>query len=216
MQRAHGGADAAAAAAATVAPLLQLKRAAQKADNLARYARAVELYERALAAAELALSRDSLIIAVLLTELDNTRYRAAQATPHSSAAAERMTLRQRLLLLLHARWQAGALFAPTAEEVAYLVEDEYPHLPAQMCGAFFYISIVAVEVMQLQALLPLCAPAEADAHLQGVCGALRAALDMDVRGMLDRHPRTGQVWPAASSEASSKMIPISNLRCTAS
>ncbi len=58
MQRTHGAgggeAAAAVAAAATVAPLLKLKRAAEKTENLSRYARAVELYERALAAAELA------------------------------------------------------------------------------------------------------------------------------------------------------------------
>jgi hypothetical protein len=77
MQRAHEGADAAAAAAAaaaTVAPLLQLKRAAQKAENLARFARAVELYERALAAAELAQPHDSLVTAALVNELRLTHY----------------------------------------------------------------------------------------------------------------------------------------------
>jgi hydroxymethylpyrimidine/phosphomethylpyrimidine kinase len=52
MQHAHGHADAAAAAAAAaLAPLLQLRRAAKKAEELARFSRAVELYERALAAA---------------------------------------------------------------------------------------------------------------------------------------------------------------------
>jgi hypothetical protein len=54
MERAHGGANATpTAAAATVAPLLKLKRAAEKAEKLARLSRAVELYERAIAAAEL-------------------------------------------------------------------------------------------------------------------------------------------------------------------
>jgi hypothetical protein len=59
MQHAHGQERAAAPAApaATVATLLQLKRAAKKAFTLSRFARAVELYERALAAAELALRR---------------------------------------------------------------------------------------------------------------------------------------------------------------
>jgi hypothetical protein len=42
---------AAAAAAENVAPLLQLKRAAAHAFNLGRLARAVELYERAVATA---------------------------------------------------------------------------------------------------------------------------------------------------------------------
>jgi hypothetical protein len=128
MEHAHGGADddaAAAAAAATVAPLLQLKRAATKAENLARFARAVELYERALAAAKLAQPRNSLIIAALLNELGIAHDNAAQAIPSNPATAEgkKVELRMRLLHLLHARWQAGTLFAPTAEEVAYLVED---------------------------------------------------------------------------------------------
>jgi hypothetical protein len=203
MQRAHEGADAAtaAAAAAVVAPLLQLKRAAHKAEDLARYARAVELHERALAAAELAQPRDSLVIASLLNELANTHYRAAQATPHNSAAAERMALRQRSLPLLHTRWQAGTLFAPTAEETAYLVEDEYPFLPAQMCGAFFYVCVAQDYCLKLENLAP-CSPAEADARLlHCVCGALRVALETDARGMLERNPRTGQAWPAASQPA---------------
>jgi hypothetical protein len=142
MQRAHGGADAAAAAtaAATVAPLVQLWRAAKKAANLARFARAVELYERALAAAELAQPRNSLIIAALLDELVITHFRASAANTSTPADTEGAVFALRSLLLLHARWQAGTLFAPTAEEVAYLVDDEYPKLPAQMCGVFFYLN----------------------------------------------------------------------------
>jgi hypothetical protein len=83
--RGEGAADAAAdaTAAATVAPLLQLKRAAEKVVQLARFSRAQELYERALAAAELAQPRDSLVIASLLDALAN-------AHPSSRADAERM------------------------------------------------------------------------------------------------------------------------------
>jgi hypothetical protein len=183
MQRAHGGADA---AAATVAPLLQLRRAAQKVVQFARYARAVELYERALAAAELALPRDSLVIASLLSELDGTHVGASQANPASRETAESVALRQRSLHLLHARWQAGTLFAPTAEETAYLVEDEHPFLPAQMCGAYFYITVTHYVAENL----PPRTPGEAEARLHAVYGALRAALEMDARGMLERHPRT--------------------------
>jgi hypothetical protein len=190
MERAHGGADAVAAAAATVAPLLQLKRAARKAGELGRFARAVELYERALAAADLALARDSLVIASLLSELADTHFRAAH--PSSPAAEGMDELCQRLLRLLHARWQAGTLFAPTAEEVAYLVENEPPCLPAQMCGAYCYILT--------------CTPAEAEARLHGLYGALRTALEMDARGMLERDPRTGQAW-SASPASSSPSVP---------
>jgi hypothetical protein len=81
MQRAQGGADA--AAAATVAPLLQLTRAARKAETLSRFSRALELHERALAAAELALPRDSLIIAALLAEQEATHYMASCANASS-------------------------------------------------------------------------------------------------------------------------------------
>jgi hypothetical protein len=211
MERPHGGADAAAAAAAvaTVAPLMQLKRAAAKAHQLGRFARAVELYERALAAAELAQPRDSLIIASLHEELGMAHCRTAQANPSSPATYERMDeLFQRSLRLLPARWQAGTLFAPTAEEVAYLVEDEYPCLPAQMCGAYFYIE-TAKEAARLQRFLPPCTPAEAEVRLHGVYGALRAALEMDARGMLERNPRTGQAWPASSGLSA---VMISNVK----
>ncbi len=187
-----------------MAPLLQLKRAAQKAEELARYARAVELYERALAAAELAQPRNSLIIAALLDELRTTHVLGLDdvlgldAHSCSSAAAGQAEFIQRLLPLLHTRWQAGTLFAPTAEETAYLVENEYPWLPAQMCGAYFYI-IAATVALRLQGLWPPCTPAEGEVYLQGVYGALRAALETDTRGMLERHPRTGQAWPASSA-----------------
>jgi hypothetical protein len=138
MQRALGGADAAAeaAAAATVAPLLKLKLAARKAAHRLRCARAVELYERAVAAAEelAAQPRESLIVAALLDELHMTHsINLAQASDESALAdanamaaeAARLKVRVRSLGLLHARWQAGTLFAPTPEEAAYLVEDDF-------------------------------------------------------------------------------------------
>jgi hypothetical protein len=200
MQRAHGGADAAAAAAAAVAPLLQLKHAAQKAEKLVRFARAMELYERAVTAAELALPRDSLIIAALLCDVRSAHCFAGQAAPSSPANVERLELSLRSFRLLHARWQAGTLFAPTAEETVYLVEDEYPFLPAQMCGALFYTG-AAHHVMQMQHLFPPCTAAEAEARLQGVYGALRAALELDALGMLERNPRTGLAWQDLSTAA---------------
>jgi hypothetical protein len=114
-----------------------------------------------------------------------------------------MALRLRSLHLLHARWQAGTLFSPTAEETAYLVEDEYPLMPAQMCGAYFYVDVAQEDLVQEQqtTAAPHTTPAEAEARLHGVYGALRVALETDARGMLERHPRTGQAWPpSASSE----------------
>jgi hypothetical protein len=73
--------------------------------------------------------------------------------------------------------------------VAYLVEDEIPGLPAQMCGALFYIR-AAAHIIQVQLIEP--------ARLHAVYGALRAALETEARGMLERSPRTGQAWPASS------------------
>jgi hypothetical protein len=194
-----GGADA-AAAAATVAPLLQLKRAAQKAEKLARLSRAVELYRRAVAAAELALPHDSPVIASLLTELLIVQLKVAQGTPNDVAVAERAELQLRLLHLLHAHWKAGTLFAPTAEEVAYFAQNEYPWLPAQMCGTFFYISAAANMGEKLRYLPASTSSLDADAWLPGLYGALRTALETDVRGMLERDPRTGQAWSASSAE----------------
>ncbi len=225
MQRAHGrslaaeaGAsahEAAAAAAraeadaavATVAPLLQLKRAAHNADRLARYARALELYERALAAAEVALPRDSLVIAALLDELHMTHHdKNVQAFEDhtcdlNAIAAETVAL-VRSFHRLHARWQAGTLFSPTAEEVAYFVEDEFPRVPAQLCGAFLYLHVAQVWVQQPHDFPPCPTLAEAEARLHAIHGALHAALETDARGMLERDPRTGQAWPASSSAAS--------------
>jgi hypothetical protein len=216
MQRAQGSACAVDAAAAAVAPLLQLKRAAQKAHRISRFARAVELCERALAAAEPAqLRNSSLISAALLHELSiahqnmwlQTKYDNTLTDASGAAmAAEAAELRKRSLHPLHARWQAGTLFSPTVEEVAYLLEDEYPHLPAQMCGAFFYVHAAEDVVQQQQQDLTLCTPAEAEARLQAVYGALRAALEMDARGMLERNPRTGQAWPPALPMAASDMV----------
>jgi hypothetical protein len=220
MQRAHGGSAvaAAAAAAATVAPLLQLTRAAERAAKRARFARALELYERALAAAELALPRDSLIIATLLDEIRLTHHDIyMQANDVSTlaganargAAAYNVELKLRSLLLLHARWQAGTLFVPTAEETAYLVEDVYPGLPAQMCGAFCYIRVAKDVVRLPQRFLPPCTPAVTEARLRAMYGALRAALEVGARGMLERNPSTGQAWSASSTAVgSSVMVPI--------
>jgi hypothetical protein len=206
MQHAHGcGADAAAAAAAaaTVAPLLQLKRAAEKAQELARFSRALELRERALAAAALALPRDSLIISALLSEQYKTHFHASGADFDSPASVEMVELR-RSLPLLHARWQAGTLFLPTAEDVAFLMADEWPGLPAQMCGAFFYICAAALVAKQ-RCLAPRT-PADISVRARELYGALRAALETDARGMLERDLRTGQAWSALTTAHASVVV----------
>jgi hypothetical protein len=206
MRRARDGAAAAAdAATAAVAPLLQLKRAAESAHRLSRFVRSVELFERALAAAERAQPRDSLVVAALLEELCIAHTDVAVHTESASAGAAAVDATDRnrlhLLHLLHARWHAGTLFAPTADETAYFVDDEYPRLPAQMCGAYFYIATANAVVRQDLQELALAPRACAEAKARGVCGALRAALEMDARGMLQRNPRTGQAWSALAAEA---------------
>ncbi len=107
----------AAAVAAVVAPLLQLKRAAQKAAKLARFARALELHKRTLAAAELALPRDALSIAALLDQMRIThRDMTTQANDDKTLAralgAESIQMIVRSFQLLHARWQAGSFSLP--------------------------------------------------------------------------------------------------------
>jgi hypothetical protein len=205
MRRAHDagdGATAAEAASAAVAPLLRLRRAADKAEDLARFSRALELVERALAAAELAQPSDSLIIAALLNDQDLTRSRIRLQESQADAAvsAEQVELKLRALHVLHARWQAGTLFLPTAEETAYLLDEEahcLPGLPAQMCGAFLYIraamAIAEVEEASVFVSFP-CTLAETEARLHGVYGGLRTALEMDARGVLEHDARTATAW----------------------
>ncbi len=79
--------DAAARAAETLAPLLNLLRAAEQARNLERHARAVELFERALAAAEAALPHDSLVVASLMIKLHSAHCVAAGGLSLTTAVA---------------------------------------------------------------------------------------------------------------------------------
>jgi hypothetical protein len=136
---------------------------------------------------------------LLLCEQDATLRLAASASATSLATAERMKrpLFRSSFHVLHARWQAGTLFAPTAEETAFFVEDAFPRLPAQMCGACLYILVAEGNVAQI--LLSSCTPEQAEAHLHAVYGALRVALETDARRMLERNTCTGQVWSASQA-----------------
>jgi hypothetical protein len=126
----------AAAAAATVAPILQLKGAALAAHKLARNARASELFERALRAAQEALPAETVIEAILCVELSWSRVvwerahvasragtPAAQQAAAISAAwlddAHSVAASQRALRICHARWRAGTLLTVTPEEHAF-------------------------------------------------------------------------------------------------
>jgi hypothetical protein len=70
----------ATAAADMVAPLLRLNRDMQQALELARCARALELSERALAAAEATLPSDSLVVAYLLQAVIELRTAFTEST----------------------------------------------------------------------------------------------------------------------------------------
>jgi hypothetical protein len=85
---AEDGGGSACANADTVATLVQLYNAAAAANKLGRKTRAVELYERAAAAAEASsLPRDSLITAVLLDQAVLCRGTMASVAAAAQGAA---------------------------------------------------------------------------------------------------------------------------------
>jgi hypothetical protein len=180
----------AAAAADTVAPLLRLERATWQAFELARFARALELSERALAAAETTLSGDSLVVVHLLQTMIRLRtvftedVVAAARTPGYFGALkaawvrddQALALSQRCLVLLHARWRAGALVSLSPEEAAFFA-DGTPNP-----GAAVYIRCASDAACCWPALRT---PADDEARVRGVHGALRAALKLEARGGLN-------------------------------
>ncbi len=191
----------AAAAVKLVKPLQELARAAKQAADIGRTTRALELYERAVAAAEAALPCDSLVIAALLSDtLDCQRvgqHMAAEARA-GIAELERATWRsdeqlasmsRKALMLCDARFRAGTLFTPTPAERAY---HSYEVIPTPLCGAFAYF-LRATEALFSSWSLP-AADDDCARLLHAVHGALRAAVELDARGFLDRHPDTGQPW----------------------
>jgi hypothetical protein len=180
----------AAAAADTVAPLLRL-RAMMQAVALARFARAVELSERALAAAEATLPDDSLVVAYLQKVVRHWRIHytedvlASVKTPgyfHALTAAwardeQALALSQRCLALLHARWRAGTLFSLTPEEAAFFADG----LQRSSAGAEVYVPCAGDAACCWPALRT---PVEEEARVRGVHGALCTALDLHTRGDL--------------------------------
>jgi hypothetical protein len=189
MQRSSEGDDATARAAATaaaelLAPVQQLLTKGKDALRRMRHARCLELFERALAAAEaLPLSRNSLVLAVCMCrvldariayrkdvfaaaetgQLKETLLKAWRDDEHSLALA------QRCLALFYARWRAGTFFTLTLEERAFDSRQSY---------ADDYLSHAFTAVRYWP---PLRTPADEAALLHGVHGALRVALDMDAR-----------------------------------
>jgi hypothetical protein len=218
MHRATDDAGAADAAAEAVAPLMKLVHAAHDAESRGRRARCAELRERALAAAEASLPRDSLITARLL-QVSITRKRAAShaghaahnVTLHLGSAGDTMqqlddevlVLTRKGLFLCDARFRAGTLFTPTPEERAFF-DGEPGDVPAPPLlagpGAYFSFAVVHLEaVVQMPRLMSRMTSAVHLAFLRAVHGALQAAQHVHAHGWLKCCPATGRPWAETSS-----------------
>jgi hypothetical protein len=191
--------DAAAHAAAceTVAPLRQLVRAAEDAVELMRYARVLELRERALALADDASSQlphDSLVVAELLKLAYSARVTqhcdaqraldGEESSQQKSAALEAawcndeertLALSRRCLLLLNARWRAGTLFALTPEERAFFADEPDAEL---LCGAELYVYVGSDASVHWPPSQRRGTPAREEEHLRAMHGMLLAAHEM--------------------------------------
>jgi hypothetical protein len=184
----------ATAAADTVAPLLRLECAIRRAFELRRFARALGISERELAAAEATLPDDSLVVAYLLQHVSHWRTAYAEDVVAAAAAAQTfgyadaltaawareeqaLLQSQRCLALLHARWRAGTLFSLTPEEAAFFAGLKKP------CpGAEVYVTCAGDAACFWPALRT---PAEVEARVRGVHGALCATLELAARDRLN-------------------------------
>jgi hypothetical protein len=175
-----------------VAPLLKLLHAADKSAALLRFARTLELRERALACADATLPQaDSLVHAHILTSLASTRLMMTDglyAAGQSARAVELVhaawrnddahiaALSRRAFELLFARWRAGSLLALTPEEAAAFAALDKTHI----YGAELYVRCTHEALTSWPAALH--ADEEEEARARGVHGALRAVLELDARG----------------------------------
>jgi hypothetical protein len=180
--------------------------AGQAAYGLGRFARSVELYERALAAADAdaTLPRDSLLVTLVLYHLVEARVETAELhvpggaadAQHNKAAARAaawhadpraLALSQRALKLMRARFDAGTLFAPltpverSAMDAAELSHDkELPGaLPSQRADRLF---AVAADAMMYWP--PPSDLAAEEARLRGVTAAAKALLTLNAHGVM--------------------------------
>jgi hypothetical protein len=213
----HVSADDGSAAAA-VAPLLKLRRAAEAALRLGRFVRVVELRERELAAAQAALPHDSLVVARLMDDvvgsrttqhvnLEDTATVSGDAQAAFRAAwrddARALPLARDALAIYHARWRAGTLLAPRAEERAYFACFKHAATPADLVGAELYKN-AASHAMDMWPPLRARSP-EDNARLQAVHGALQTVLALRARGQLER-------WPMRDDgEEAFALIPLQSL-----
>jgi hypothetical protein len=200
-------ASTAAQADGVVAQLASLKDDARAALDGGRSARACELYERALAAAEAALPTDCLVNASMLYMSSNARITTRMqeaghgvvggdvlrpkdverlSTPELAAVSETLlapwrtdalALEQsrRCLALLLGRWRAGTLLTPSSQECAFFGAND-------AAAALRLAKSAALELFfgcASDAALywpPLSAPADEEARLRGVHGALVALM----------------------------------------
>ncbi len=187
---------------AAVVAVRQLVIAADHASDLGRMSRAIELYERALAAVEANASlRGSLALPVLLHNTVHVYGKDASSRlcKRSSPSAAVMTaealneavfcstisangttmlsLSQRSLALFRARWSAGTLLALTPQEAAFF--------GGSVCEAQLYVVRLYISCADDAAgeWPPLRSPAEDAARMNGIYGALRVALEAEAQGL---------------------------------
>jgi hypothetical protein len=157
--------DSDPAATAAVARVLAVRRDAVKAAGLIRLRRAVELFERALSAAEGAMPRDSLAIAWLLVDVVAARLAAATELRAALAATRPKDLEaaafradetalvasRRCLALLARRWRAGTLLATTPAEAAFFagveLRDADPEAPVAGAAGANLLFAAAAEAL---------------------------------------------------------------------
>jgi hypothetical protein len=201
------GSRASAVPADAVAALVRLYNAATEVERLGRTSRAIELYESTLAAAEKALlPRDSLIVADVLGNIVTqllTRVSYERATDDATwlGDGERLfTLASKTLALCEARFRAGTLFTPTADEHTFFDAVGLTKQPARFRGARAY-AICAAQVLPNWPTPDT--DQESEEMLRVVGCALRAMLEMKRRGLLDwRELDAGQLQQLRTSQAS--------------
>jgi hypothetical protein len=191
-----GGTSAAAASRydGDAKAVSQLVQTADDALERLRYARALELRERALARADEALPPTSLLVAWLLHDVCYARTAHCKevlaATGTSQHAVEYvqawrtdehilLPLAQRCLAIMLARWRAGTLLVLEPHERTFFVGTG---ACAQLVIAGQYTSCAVDAVRVWPLTLPTAAEEDARAH--AVYGALRTALELDARGFL--------------------------------
>ena len=206
--------------------------AGRAASKLGRMARAVELFERALAAADAdaTLPRDSLLVAAVLQELIFTRMMNATLSlmPHGALMTDdaafhnaarlassrtdprNLALSQRLMALLCACCDAGTLFAPlkplerraSGTEEAHALRLQHHPGGLPFERADCLFDVAAHDVTWWPRLSD---PAAEEARVRGVAGALRAVLTLYEHGVWQEGQRR-RVRGLALTAASASLV----------